>query len=312
MKIYAPDYYKKFSCIADKCKHSCCIGWDIEVDDFTYELYKDMGGEFAEIAYKYIVTDKHNAHSFKMKEDGRCPLLDENGLCKVILNWGDDIICKICKEHPRFRNYFSDREEIGLGLCCEAVAELIVSKEEKTEIIRLPDDCFEEEELKKYEKMLLDIREKAIRMIQDRSKTYRERTKGFHRICKTEAREYKNKEIYDIIYPLERLDKSWDDVLSSLLKAEDVQTEGYDTVCEQLAVYFIFRHINEECEAIRGTLSFALFSVQAIMKLSRAYYGDSPELAQIADIARMYSAEIEYSDCNINEIIEKILIADSH
>ena len=28
-----PDYYKEFQCIADQCEHSCCIGWEIDVDD---------------------------------------------------------------------------------------------------------------------------------------------------------------------------------------------------------------------------------------------------------------------------------------
>ena len=33
-----PNYYDKFKCIADRCKHSCCIGWEIDIDDDTMEL----------------------------------------------------------------------------------------------------------------------------------------------------------------------------------------------------------------------------------------------------------------------------------
>ena len=32
MRIIAPDYYREFHCIADKCRHSCCIGWEIDID----------------------------------------------------------------------------------------------------------------------------------------------------------------------------------------------------------------------------------------------------------------------------------------
>ena len=32
MKIIAPNYYPAFRCIADKCRHSCCIGWEIDID----------------------------------------------------------------------------------------------------------------------------------------------------------------------------------------------------------------------------------------------------------------------------------------
>ena len=37
MKLIAPDYYNKFSCIADKCRHSCCVGWEIDIDENTNE-----------------------------------------------------------------------------------------------------------------------------------------------------------------------------------------------------------------------------------------------------------------------------------
>ena len=40
-----PNYYDKFKCIADKCRHSCCIGWEIDIDDDTMELYNSIGDE---------------------------------------------------------------------------------------------------------------------------------------------------------------------------------------------------------------------------------------------------------------------------
>ena len=40
MKLFAPEYYKDFVCIADRCKHSCCVGWEIDVDKDTLEKYK--------------------------------------------------------------------------------------------------------------------------------------------------------------------------------------------------------------------------------------------------------------------------------
>ena len=37
MKLFAPKYYTEFSCIADRCRHSCCIGWEIDIDADTAE-----------------------------------------------------------------------------------------------------------------------------------------------------------------------------------------------------------------------------------------------------------------------------------
>ncbi len=33
LKIVMPDYFKQFKCIGGKCEDSCCIGWDIDVDE---------------------------------------------------------------------------------------------------------------------------------------------------------------------------------------------------------------------------------------------------------------------------------------
>lgn len=33
--------YDKFRCTADKCKFTCCEGWDISVDDNTYNNWEN-------------------------------------------------------------------------------------------------------------------------------------------------------------------------------------------------------------------------------------------------------------------------------
>ncbi|WP_300382317.1 hypothetical protein [Clostridium sp.] len=33
--------YKKFKCTADKCKFTCCKGWDISVDTNTYNKWRE-------------------------------------------------------------------------------------------------------------------------------------------------------------------------------------------------------------------------------------------------------------------------------
>ena len=48
MKTIVPNYYKNFRCIADKCRHSCCVGWEIDVDDATMEKYKLIEGDMGD------------------------------------------------------------------------------------------------------------------------------------------------------------------------------------------------------------------------------------------------------------------------
>ena len=47
-----PDYYPLFHCIADRCRHNCCIGWEIDVDGDSLAAYDQIGGEMGERLHK--------------------------------------------------------------------------------------------------------------------------------------------------------------------------------------------------------------------------------------------------------------------
>ena len=33
MRVRVPDYFDGFSCLAGACPHSCCIGWEVVLDE---------------------------------------------------------------------------------------------------------------------------------------------------------------------------------------------------------------------------------------------------------------------------------------
>ena len=135
MKTVRPDFYDDFKCIADKCRHSCCIGWEIDIDSDSYEYYMGIEGKLGEDLRKNISADSEP--HFCLCENERCPFLECNGLCRLINELGEESLCDICAEHPRFYNYFDDREEMGLGLSCEEVARLLKGHN-NANIIALP------------------------------------------------------------------------------------------------------------------------------------------------------------------------------
>ena len=57
MKLFAPKYYKSFSCIADRCSHSCCVGWEIDIDRDTLEKYSSLSGEYSDAVRASIDLD---------------------------------------------------------------------------------------------------------------------------------------------------------------------------------------------------------------------------------------------------------------
>ena len=117
--LFAPGYYKNFKCIADRCQHNCCIGWEIDIDAKTLEKYK------SEPYIMQNVSLEGTPH-FVLGQHDRCPFLQSDNLCEIIKTYGDAHLCQICNDHPRFRSFFDSRTEIGLGLTCEAAAKLIL------------------------------------------------------------------------------------------------------------------------------------------------------------------------------------------
>ena len=133
MKLYAPKYYSCFKCIADRCKHSCCVGWEIDVDGKTLEKYKGLKSEYAKNIEDSI--EYAEAPHFKLQSGDRCPHLNEGGLCRIILEVGEDYLCDICREHPRFYNDIKSGKAVGLGLSCEEAARIILSSDDYTELV---------------------------------------------------------------------------------------------------------------------------------------------------------------------------------
>ena len=70
-----PDYYEKFSCIAGACEDTCCAGWEIDIDDKSYEYYKTVGGAFGEMLRQnikeYENDEEEEAAFHKYNERGR-------------------------------------------------------------------------------------------------------------------------------------------------------------------------------------------------------------------------------------------------
>lgn len=300
MKTVYPSYYKSFKCIADKCRHSCCIGWEIDIDEDSLAYYEALSGDFAERLKNSISRD--GTPHFKLKEGDRCPFLNEMGLCDMYITLGEESLCDICTDHPRFRNYYSGAVEMGVGLCCEAAAELILGSDEpfSLENFDLGDDIYTDEE-----REVLTLRSELIDIMKDRSISPRERHEWMLSTVGFSMPEKAISEWCDFYLKLERLDPVWGELLEKM-KTADIK-DAYSALdkkseiaAEQLTVYFLYRYISGEVlpEEIPPLVGFAVISVRMILALRSLACGS------IADSARMYSSEIEYSDENVPLICE--------
>lgn len=126
MHTVIPSFYPDFQCRASRCRHSCCKGWEIDIDEDTAEKYRTMTGPMSEEIRSHIIEENDTTH-FVLNSDGNCPMLREDGLCRLILARGEDDLCDICALHPRFFEDCGEYELWGLGLSCEEVCALLLS-----------------------------------------------------------------------------------------------------------------------------------------------------------------------------------------
>lgn len=311
MKLIVPDYYNDFTCVADRCKHSCCIGWEIDIDGETLEKYQNINGDFGKLLQSGIETGECGAH-FRLGENERCPFLNPKGLCDIILTLGEEYLSQICTDHPRFCSFYSDRTELGLGLCCEEVAKILFLKQSKTKWVVFKDDGETETPTKK-EAAFFAARDKIFALAQNRNKNVSQRMKELQKEvgCFLPIKTFA--EWTDIFLSLEIMDESWKTLL---LEAQNHSApvlflEHMETAWEQLLVYFLYRHASDPERELTESVLFSILGVTMIQNLFTYLCGREKNCGreQWIDLCRLYSSEIEYSEENTEKLL--LLIEES-
>lgn len=62
---------------------------------------------------------------------GRCPFLNDESLCNIYINLGENSLCNTCKTYPRLINKYGDICEKNLTLSCPIVARLMINIKDK-------------------------------------------------------------------------------------------------------------------------------------------------------------------------------------
>ncbi len=307
MKTIMPDYYASFSCLMGACRHSCCIGWEIDIDDDTLERYRKISGSIGEKLARCIDQSGETAF-FRLTEKERCPFLTDGGLCELILTLGEDSLCQICADHPRFRSFFTDRTEIGLGLCCEAAARLILMRSEPVRLIKSDDDGLGEV-LEPDEIELLSLRSRLTEIVQNRSYPISQRIREMLSEISAESFTVDYVEWAQRLLELERLDEAWTEHLNALLAsgndpidASPLNMPAWDAAFEQLMVYLLYRHLPDALYS--GDIKSQVLYCALIWALLRRMLliNKFQNMEQLIELSRLYSSEIEYSDENLNAI----------
>lgn len=293
MKLYAPEYYKDFICIADRCDHSCCIGWEIDIDRDTFLKYQQLNHSYAPSIINSISFE--GEPHFKLCSHDRCPHLDENGLCKIILNVGEDYLCGICREHPRFYNY-TDVVEVGLGMSCREAARIILSSPNYDVMEQIGEVNVREDE---YYFDGRKERQKIYKVLRANTLDYKTRLETIYNECGMVPMD--DSRWLEAAYSLEYLDNAHRELFMKYSSAN--RPRGKDEYLERALAYFIYRHTTEasDKEDFCRRLAFCLFLEGLLASFICTEKAETPE--EIAVLASIISEEIEYSEDNTEALM---------
>lgn len=303
-----PNYYKDFQCIGGSCKHNCCIGWEIDIDPDTLAFYDTVPGEFGTRLKACISHDGVPHFTLDAKE--RCPFLNQRNLCDIILTLGEEHICGICTDHPRFRNELPGRIETGLGLCCEEAARLILSQQSPMFLEYSSNNVTEDE--------IILLRDQVITLLQDRSISVQERVDNMLQLCNGGLPAKPINDWAELLLSLERLDDAWTQLLIKLrdycsqadITSFDHYMSSRQTEYEQFVVYLVYRHLANSSNFLDLTAraNFAALGYQLIHQLGSILWSEHGTFSfqdQI-ELVRLFSSEIEYSDENLYILFDEL------
>jgi len=308
LQVY-PDYYPAFRCIAGDCRHSCCVGWEIDIDEETLARYDAVPGEFGQ-RLRQSIRRGGETPCFRLGAEERCPFLNDRNLCDIILTLGEDALCQICDDHPRFRNFFPERTETGLGLCCEAAGALILGQAQPMTLV-----CTGAES---DTPPMAVLRDAALALTADESLPLEQALEQVLELCGGAADSRDMGFWAEFLLLLERLEPQWGDLLTLLQNGwRTADLTGFDAYMmprqqeyRRFADYLIYRHLTAAVNPVDAAAraGFAALGYRVLRTLGALLWQRQGAFtfAHQVELARLFSAELEYSEDNLDAVLDAL------
>ena len=139
MVITVPDYFHDFHCLAGSCPDTCCGQWEIVVDEAAKARYLSVEGDLGRRIRAALTT--RDGEDVMVLENGKCPLLTEDGLCEIVLQKGEDFLSETCHTHPRFTEIYGNLQETMLSISCPEAARLLLTREKPLSFLTTRNDA---------------------------------------------------------------------------------------------------------------------------------------------------------------------------
>ncbi|MBE7021149.1 MAG: hypothetical protein E7411_06935 [Ruminococcaceae bacterium] len=301
--------FEDFKCVGGSCPDNCCIGWEIGIDKETLKKYKSPP------LYDFVKDRVDFSRSvIKLEADGRCPFLNKDNLCDIIINYGYDSISYICKKHPSFINEYEGECEYGYGLCCDEALRLLYKGEVKLE--------------HKGGTFLLDLRNSLFDIICDKKLPFHKKASlfldkisraedvlffGEELSVETEEETVKKETLLpflEIIGKTEPISEEWTIRINKVKEKYSQIEKELEGIREnekyiKLFYYYTFRYLLKDTEENtlmgNGKLILILVLINMIFDAYSLFSGDN------FNNTRLISKQMEYSMENISLLIDEAM-----
>lgn len=324
MQVRVPDYFDEFSCLAGACPHSCCIGWEVVIDEDTARRYQAEPGPLGDRLRAAMEFDGED-FCFPLN-GGRCPFLNQENLCDIHCALGPEATSLTCRAHPRFIEDYGPFQEITLSAACPKANDLLLGssrpliflERQNGEPAETGDDWLD---------WLVPLRDHLLDLLRDRSQPLKARLRAFL-LTAYEAQSLLDNEdmeglaafcaapqtipadfggsagswepaVRQYLQDLEILEPDWRDLLDRWAGEPPVPFAPQEPEkLERIAVYFAFRHLLKAVNDgdLLGRAQFCVLGVLTADRLSR--------LAGLPEALRLFSREIEHDEDNLTALLE--------
>lgn len=339
MRVRTPDYYRNFKCIDKKCTDTCCAGWEVDLDEDSCRYYRSVDGAFGE-RLKRVMVFEEGENRFKLRENGRCPFLNDENLCDLYIALGEDKLCKTCAEHPRYKNDFGDLREKGISISCPEAARIILSKKTavtyETVVTEEAVPEFSNLDPQKYMTLVMARKEaysiaadqnmpvfSRVGKILEKSVDYQQQLtkksvnkKAGEIFCKKDAVLQFLKYIKDY----ECINPDWDVFLKNTMEFLEDESKDYEKIhrefeeknsgkmyqYEQIAMYFLYRYYISSIYDydLLSKVKLMAFALLVCEEMAVALWVEKHNftLEDQIEIVHCFSRQFEHSDVNVEDI----------
>ncbi len=336
--------FDAFKCIADKCPKSCCIGWQIMIDENSKQKYLNTNNDFSERLKSSV---NFSEGCFKQNHS-RCAMLNDNGLCDLQSTLGEEYLCDTCRLYPRHTEEFLDIREYSLSLSCPEVTRMLLEPSYHFGISETNDEISDDpEEFDDFDFILFDkleyARDKMFEIASNKDLPLQERMNLIACIALKLQELYDEGDIFsmdevgvddtfdstrtgamlsleyclnsmDILIEMETLEESW---TTSIRAAKEYWRNNSDSFTLWKEAMYPTKDREEIFEKILESLLFTYFCgcvydgqiyARTMIAVQSTRWlmmlGAASSEVSLNQTIYLYSREVEHSDININSLIE--------